>query len=316
MRARPAADDRCRPAEGGRGRLSHFGVINAGSRTTAPPWFSIRARGGAVAGQPAGLRSQQDSRSASTARPGSLCSPTRSKAAANRALQGHLFTRVDLQARGLPRRRSRRASSRRTSASTAPAAPSSTGDRFQCHLKGGHGSVDMRHAIETVLQRVLLHARQHARCRSDPQVGDRSRSRREINGIDLPNELLGLVPSTEWKAREEKEKWYAGETISVAIGQGQVNVTPMSHGGDDDDARQRRHPLYAASSLKAVDDGKGWEPFAPPPPRSASPDEGVGRNSRRFATGCGSRSTAPAPPDVPASKGHDVAGKTGTAQPK
>ena len=35
------------------------------------------------------------------------------------------------------------------------------------------------------------------------------------SGIDLPNEVQGLVPSTEWKRRVKKEKWYAGETISV-----------------------------------------------------------------------------------------------------
>ena len=37
-----------------------------------------------------------------------------------------------------------------------------------------------------------------------------------------------LVPSTEWKQRVFKEKWYAGETISVSIGQGAVSVTPIA----------------------------------------------------------------------------------------
>jgi penicillin-binding protein 2 len=46
-------------------------------------------------------------------------------------------------------------------------------------------------------------------------------------GIDLPNEAEGLMPSTSWKIRSQHEKWYAGETISVAIGQGQVSVTPI-----------------------------------------------------------------------------------------
>ena len=41
------------------------------------------------------------------------------------------------------------------------------------------------------------------------------------SGIDLPNEVQGLVPSTEWKREKMHEKWYAGETISVGIGQGQ-----------------------------------------------------------------------------------------------
>src|SRR5581483_9415336 len=46
-------------------------------------------------------------------------------------------------------------------------------------------------------------------------------------GIDLPQEASGVMPSEEWKARNFKQKWYAGETISVGIGQGAVAVTPM-----------------------------------------------------------------------------------------
>src|SRR5580698_4894092 len=46
-------------------------------------------------------------------------------------------------------------------------------------------------------------------------------------GIDLPNEKDGLMPSPHWKLRAQREKWYAGETISVAIGQGPLTVTPI-----------------------------------------------------------------------------------------
>src|SRR5436305_15281646 len=83
----------------------------------------------------------------------------------------------------------------------------------------------------------------------------------------MPNENQGLVPSTEWKMRVRHEKWYAGETISVAIGQGAVAVTPVSmavymatlaNGG----TRVTPH------LLKAVDDGSGWKPVAAPGPQS------------------------------------------------
>ena len=66
------------------------------------------------------------------------------------------------------------------------------------------------------------------------------------------------MPSTEWKRRRTGEKWYAGETISVAIGQGQVSVTPIAlatmmstvaNGG----TRQVPH------LVQAVDDGEGWK---------------------------------------------------------
>ena len=46
-------------------------------------------------------------------------------------------------------------------------------------------------------------------------------------GIDLPQEVSGVMPSEEWKVRNYKQKWYAGETISVGIGQGAVAVTPI-----------------------------------------------------------------------------------------
>jgi penicillin-binding protein 2 len=46
-------------------------------------------------------------------------------------------------------------------------------------------------------------------------------------GVDLPNEAAGIVPSPEWKLRNFRQKWYAGETISVSIGQGATTVTPL-----------------------------------------------------------------------------------------
>jgi penicillin-binding protein 2 len=46
-------------------------------------------------------------------------------------------------------------------------------------------------------------------------------------GIDLPGEASGVMPSEEWKMKTQHEKWYAGETISVGIGQGAVAVTPI-----------------------------------------------------------------------------------------
>jgi penicillin-binding protein 2 len=46
-------------------------------------------------------------------------------------------------------------------------------------------------------------------------------------GIDLPAEEPGLMPSAEWAERVYHRKWYAGETISVAIGQGAVTTTPL-----------------------------------------------------------------------------------------
>jgi penicillin-binding protein 2 len=46
-------------------------------------------------------------------------------------------------------------------------------------------------------------------------------------GLDIPGEHTGTVPSTAWKKRRYNQPWYAGETISCAIGQGQVAATPL-----------------------------------------------------------------------------------------
>lgn len=46
-------------------------------------------------------------------------------------------------------------------------------------------------------------------------------------GVDLPQEASGVMPSEEWKAKLFKQKWFAGETISVGIGQGAVATTPI-----------------------------------------------------------------------------------------
>lgn len=181
---------------------------------------------------------------------------------------------------------------------------------FQCHLKGGHGTIDMRQAIERscnvyfyTLGQMLGVDRIH-KWATALGLG-------QMNGIDIPNERPGLVPSSEWKLRTQKEKWYPGETISVAIGQGQVNVTPLSlavmmatvaNGGT-------RHTPHL---LKAVDRGQGWEPVPARAPQSvtrmkASTIKALREGLWLAVNGAGTAGRARLP-------GRDVAGKTGTAQ--
>jgi penicillin-binding protein 2 len=133
----------------------------------------------------------------------------------------------------------------------------------------------------------------------------------EKTGIDLPNELQGIVPSPEWKRERFHEKWYAGETISVSIGQGAVALTPISeavyistlaNGG----TRVTPH------LLRAVDDGSGWKASAPPPPKSQvtlKPDtiQAIRDGLWLVVNGAGTGGRA-------RMVGYDVSGKTGTAQ--
>lgn len=46
-------------------------------------------------------------------------------------------------------------------------------------------------------------------------------------GVDLPDEAAGIMPSEQWKLKTQHDKWYAGETISVGIGQGAIQATPL-----------------------------------------------------------------------------------------
>ena len=46
-------------------------------------------------------------------------------------------------------------------------------------------------------------------------------------GIDMGGEVSGLMPSQEWKQKRHKQKWYAGDTVSVGVGQGYNLVTPL-----------------------------------------------------------------------------------------
>jgi penicillin-binding protein 2 len=100
------------------------------------------------------------------------------------------------------------------------------GRRFGCHLKGGHGAVDLDKGIfescdvffYTLAEKLGIE--KIAKYATMLGLGQKT-------GIDLPNEASGVVPSEEWKIRNFKQKWFAGETISVGIGQGAVTVTPV-----------------------------------------------------------------------------------------
>ena len=121
-------------------------------------------------------------------------------------------------------------------------------------------------------------------------------------GVDLPDEKEGLVPSAKWKVRAMHDKWYAGETISVAIGQGALTVTP----------------IQLAYAIGGISNGGVWfkphlvkTPGAPDPVRRA---EFRTENLAAVVSGMygvvnegGTGSSAQI-------KGIDVCGKTGTAQ--
>ena len=107
-----------------------------------------------------------------------------------------------------------------------PGGASFYGRYFKCHLKGGHGTVSMHKGIVQSCDVFFYNLGNKmgidniAHYADEAQLGHKT-------GIDLPHEAEGVVPSTQWVMRNFRRKWYAGETISVSIGQGAVTVTPL-----------------------------------------------------------------------------------------
>ena len=98
------------------------------------------------------------------------------------------------------------------------------GHFFACDKR--HGMVDVEHAIPwscdtfyyTLANKLGIDT--IAKYATDLGLSQRT-------GVDLPDEVNGTMPSTAWKMKNFHEKWYAGEVISVGIGQGAVAVTPI-----------------------------------------------------------------------------------------
>ena len=106
--------------------------------------------------------------------------------------------------------------------------------RFRDDKPGGHGSVDMYKSI------VVSCDTYYYTLAGETDIDDTARFMSQLGfgrktGVDIEGELIGVLPSREWKRtrfaganyREEHRKWYLGDSISAGIGQGYNSFTPM-----------------------------------------------------------------------------------------
>jgi penicillin-binding protein 2 len=99
--------------------------------------------------------------------------------------------------------------------------------RYQkCWQKGGHGTVALHSGIVHSCDVYFYTIGAKMGIDNISFYGDLA-GFGHATGIDLPHEAVGLMPSEKWKLRTQRQKWYAGETPSVAIGQGAITTTPL-----------------------------------------------------------------------------------------
>jgi penicillin-binding protein 2 len=149
------------------------------------------------------------------------------------------------------------------------------GRQFKCYVywthKPAHGAVDVHRAVNqscdiffyTLGMKMGIDT--ISKYASGMGLGHKT-------GIDLPSEEPGLMPSEDWVERVFHRRWYPGETISVAIGQGAVTTTPLqlarliggiASGGvfkqphmlkDAENVSEERFPLRDSTVEKITDD--------------------------------------------------------------
>ncbi|MBU4268598.1 MAG: penicillin-binding protein 2 [Acidobacteria bacterium] len=96
---------------------------------------------------------------------------------------------------------------------------------FHCWNPGGHGAVNIFAALQNSCNIYFYNLGKKMDIDTIASYA-RLMGLGKESGIDLPNEKAGLVPGSAWKMNTFQQRWFPGETISVSIGHGSLNVTP------------------------------------------------------------------------------------------
>ena len=175
------------------------------------------------------------------------------------------------------------------------------GAPFGCWFQPGHGSMDLVDAVKNSCNIYFYQLGRRMGIDMIALAGERA-GLGSRTGVDLEGEKDGLVPSSQWKMRTLKTPWFPGETISVSIGQGQLQTTPLQVAAltaliANRGVRIRPHLLKEPKSA-------GQRTTSPFKPSTFEPIiEGMWRSVNDLGTGRGSMVG-----------GMDVCGKTGSTQ--
>jgi penicillin-binding protein 2 len=215
------------------------------------------------------------------------------------------------------------------------------GVQKRCNAKSTvFGPVDMRQAIK-VSSDVYFYTLGQRTNRTDPKGGAIQKAARKLGferktGIDLPGESSGLVPDPAWRQRvgqaelayeqkynkpcctlSDKRPWSEGDNISLAIGQGDLQATPLqmvtAYAGI---AQTGRIPVPRLGMAVQDDNGQQIQQLAAKPPRQVKVE---GRYRDAIMDGLHLAASASGGTSAPVFTGwnqgrYPVYGKTGTAQ--
>jgi penicillin-binding protein 2 len=187
--------------------------------------------------------------------------------------------------------------------------------RFRDDKEGGHGTVDM---YKSIVQSCDTYYYMLANDLGVDAIHDFMApiGFGQATGIDLQGELRGTLPSTEWKReaykKKEAQKWFAGETISLGIGQG-YNAFTMLQLAQAEATMAEGGQRHAPHLVRAIEHYESRTPvplvFADPPPLPWKPEYVAFIHNALYGVtqeGTSAKVFVGAP--------YKSAGKTGTAQ--
>lgn len=184
---------------------------------------------------------------------------------------------------------------------------------FHCHQLSGHGSVNLYQALAQSCNIYFYSIGKEYLGINGILDTALKFGLGEINRVDLPGEVRGLLPSPEWKKKTYNEPWVLGDTVNLSIGQGFLTVTPLQL-ANITAGTVNNGIIYQPYILSEVRDQTSLRLISKTEPRILI-DTGIApevfevvREAMRFTITNGT------PREVITSNATEIIGKTGTAE--